>query len=84
MAPCYDEDDGGSTARTQIMIILDILCVCVIIVIMRLCNIAGKEFEEINTFYQGLEGRKLLIKEKKLVSNDEGQEILNCKIDTIV
>jgi hypothetical protein len=67
MAPCCGEDDGGSTARTQIMIILVILCVCVIIVIMLLCDYAGKEWLEINTFYQGFEGRKLLIKEKKLV-----------------
>ena len=67
MAPCCGEDDAGSTARTQIVIILVILCVCVIIVIMLLCDNAGKEFEEINTFYQGFEGRKLRIKEKKLV-----------------
>ena len=67
MAPCYDEDEGGSTARTQIMIILVILCVCVIIVIMLLCDNTGKEFKEINTFYQGFEGRRLLIMEKKLL-----------------
>ena len=67
MAPCCGEDDAGSTARTQIVIILVILCVCVIIVITLLCDNAAKEFEEINTFHQGFEGRKLRIKEKKLV-----------------
>ena len=67
MAPCCGEDDAGSTARTQIVIILVILCVCVIIVIMLLFDDAGKELKEINTFYQGFEGRKLLIRERKLV-----------------
>jgi hypothetical protein len=42
MAPCCGEEDGGSTARAQIMIILVILCVCVLIVIMLLCDNAGR------------------------------------------
>ena len=67
MAPCCGEADAGSTFRTQIMIIFVILCICAVIVIMLLCDNVSHEFEEIHSFYQGFEGRKLLIKEKKLV-----------------
>ena len=67
MAPCCGEADAGSTFRTQIMIIFVILCICAVIVSMLLCDKVSHEFEEIHSFYQGFEGRKLLIKEKKLV-----------------
>ena len=67
MAPCCGEADAGTTYRTQIMIIFVILCICAVIVIMLLCDNVSHEFEEIHSFYQGFEGRKLLMKEKKLV-----------------
>ena len=67
MAPCCGEDGVGSVVRTQVVIILIILVICAIIVIILICDNAGQEFDELCQFYDGFQGRKLLIKEKKLV-----------------
>ena len=67
MAPCCGEEEVGSVERTQIVIILIILVICAIIVIILICDNAGQEFEELCQFYDGFQGRKLLIKERKLV-----------------
>ena len=68
MAPCcmVQRQLGSSLTSLQLLIILLVFIACVIIVILLLFDNATKEFEELNNFYQGFQGRKLLLKEGKL------------------
>ena len=68
MAPCclVQRQLGSSLTSLQLLIILLVFIACVIIVILLLFDNATKEFEELNNFYQGFQGRKLLLKERKL------------------
>ena len=73
MAPCCGLP--LDTARKQVVIILIILCVCVVIAMGLLCANAREEFREIGKFYTGYEGRRLMIKEGKLVYRSPLQNV---------
>ena len=73
MDPCCGEDAG--TASKQITIIIVIICVCVVIALGLLFANARNEFEEIQNFHFGFEGRKMLIKERRMVYRSSIQQV---------
>ena len=77
MAPCCGSP--LDTASKQGVIILIILCVCVLIAMGLLCADAREEFREISKFYSGYEGRRLMIKEGKLVCRSSMMNVTQCK-----
>ena len=73
MDSCCGEDAG--TTSKQIAIILVIICVCVVIAIGLLFANARNEFEEIQNFHFGFEGRKMFIKERRMVYRSSIQQV---------
>ena len=72
--PCCGEDHDMTTK--QVIIIIVILCVCVVIAVVLLCVNIQNEFHDIQNFHFGFEGRKMMLKEKKLVYKCSMQQVI--------
>ena len=73
MAPCCGEDIGIDNKK--VVIILIVLVCCVVISIFMFIISLQNDFEELHTFYNGFEGRKLMIMQKRLVYKSSKQQL---------